>query len=116
MTPHYGAALLVVLTTMASVLAAGGCGSADEVAGAGTGGHTATGTGGAGGSGGVNGGGGTLDAGGPDGDAGGSGEICGNGLDDDGDGQPDNGCPCMAGKTQPCFLGKPALAGKGVCV
>jgi hypothetical protein len=42
-------------------------------------------------------------------------DLCGNGLDDDEDGQVDEGCPCEAGAKQPCFSGLPSLAGKGAC-
>jgi hypothetical protein len=42
-------------------------------------------------------------------------EICGNGLDDDLNGEVEDGCACEPGETQPCFDGDPALAGKGVC-
>jgi hypothetical protein len=42
-------------------------------------------------------------------------EACGNGLDDDADGDVDEGCGCDVGKTQPCFAGPKALAGKGPC-
>jgi hypothetical protein len=45
----------------------------------------------------------------------GSGELCGNGLDDNGDGTIDEGCTCVEGKTQACFVGAPGQAGKGVC-
>jgi hypothetical protein len=41
-------------------------------------------------------------------------ELC-NGLDDDGDGEVDEGCPCAEGETQPCYAGDPALAGRGAC-
>ncbi len=42
-------------------------------------------------------------------------EVCGNGIDDDGDGLVDEGCGCEVGTTQPCFVGDPAHAGKGIC-
>lgn len=42
-------------------------------------------------------------------------EPC-NGLDDNGNGQVDEGCPCTPGDTQACYAGPPALAGKGACV
>ncbi len=48
-------------------------------------------------------------------DAAGPPEAC-DGLDDDGDGDVDEGCTCEPGATQPCFLGAPALAGVGACV
>lgn len=69
--------------------------------------------------------GGDFDAGLPDLDAGGppgtgtmtpDGETCGNGLDDNHNGQVDDGCFCVAGRTQMCFVGDPALAGHGACV
>jgi hypothetical protein len=44
-----------------------------------------------------------------------SADQCGNGLDDDGNGQVDDGCPCSAGSTQRCFAGDPAMAGIGAC-
>ncbi|MEZ4410451.1 MAG: MopE-related protein [Polyangiales bacterium] len=44
------------------------------------------------------------------------GEICGNGLDDNGNGRVDDGCFCVAGRTQLCFVGDPTLAGRGSCV
>ncbi len=43
-------------------------------------------------------------------------DPCGNGLDDDRNGLVDDGCLCTAGRTQRCFPGDPALAGRGVCV
>jgi hypothetical protein len=43
-------------------------------------------------------------------------DPCGNGLDDDRNGLVDDGCLCTAGRTQRCFGGDPALAGRGVCV
>ncbi|MBI4700800.1 MAG: hypothetical protein HY744_06490 [Deltaproteobacteria bacterium] len=42
-------------------------------------------------------------------------DVCDNGLDDDGNGQVDDGCGCAVGNSQQCFLGDPALAGKGPC-
>lgn len=42
-------------------------------------------------------------------------DACGNGLDDDGDGQVDEGCACTAGSTQPCYGGDKALAEVGLC-
>jgi hypothetical protein len=68
----------------------------------------------AGGSGGTGGSGGS--AGGTDAAAdSASDDTCGNGLDDDGDGQVDEGCACTAGATQPCYGGDKALAGIGLC-
>jgi hypothetical protein len=78
-----------------------GCGDASEVA-------TEPATQGSGGFTGVGGGGG----------AGGcmaSEELC-NGLDDNCDGQVDEGCECTAGETQPCWSGPPDLEGIGTCV
>ena len=40
--------------------------------------------------------------------------LC-NGLDDDCDGDVDEGCPCEAGQTQACFNGKPAQRNVGTC-
>ena len=37
-------------------------------------------------------------------------EICGNGLDDDCDGQVDEGCPCTMGTVESCFKGDPSFA------
>jgi hypothetical protein len=92
-------ALASLSATVSLAMSVGACGSsgADERGGAG--GH---------GSGGASGTGADLD-GGP------ASETCGNGLDDDGDGAPDDGCPCQAGETQPCFVGDPELAGRGGC-
>jgi hypothetical protein len=42
-------------------------------------------------------------------------EVCGNGLDDDRDGDIDNGCECKVGDSQRCFRGERALAGVGAC-
>ncbi len=43
------------------------------------------------------------------------GELCDNGLDDDGDGQVDEGCPCVPGDQQDCYAGLPGDAGVGEC-
>ncbi len=43
-------------------------------------------------------------------------EICGNGVDDDCDGLADEGCGCLPGETQRCYVGPPSQAGRGVCV
>ncbi len=48
-------------------------------------------------------------------DGGDDGEVCDNGLDDDGDGDVDEGCPCVPGAVQRCFRGDPALAAVGAC-
>ncbi|MBP5406979.1 hypothetical protein J6Z19_07505 [bacterium] len=40
--------------------------------------------------------------------------LC-NGLDDDCDGNVDEGCPCTAGQTQACFNGKPNQRNVGTC-
>jgi hypothetical protein len=47
-------------------------------------------------------------------------ELCGptgqgNGLDDNCDGQVDEGCPCTAGNVESCFLGPPGKHGIGAC-
>lgn len=42
-------------------------------------------------------------------------ETCGNGLDDNANGEVDEGCPCTEGATQRCFAGKASLAGIGAC-
>ena len=42
-------------------------------------------------------------------------EVCGNGLDDDGDGQLENGCECKVGGSQRCYRGDNTLAGIGAC-
>ena len=42
-------------------------------------------------------------------------ETC-NGLDDDCDGEVDEGCACTAGETQSCYGGPPELEGIGTCV
>jgi hypothetical protein len=44
------------------------------------------------------------------------GEVCGNGFDDNGNGQIDEGCSCIEGRTQACFPGAPKFAGVGACV
>ncbi len=43
-------------------------------------------------------------------------DVCGNGLDDDGNGLADDNCNCVAGRSQRCFLGALASAGRGVCL
>jgi len=42
-------------------------------------------------------------------------EVCGNGLDDDGNGQVDEGCVCGKGTMQDCFPGPLRLSGVGQC-
>ncbi len=42
-------------------------------------------------------------------------ERCNNGLDDDCDGTADEGCPCVPGTIQTCFLGPPGGRNIGVC-
>lgn len=42
-------------------------------------------------------------------------DVCGNGLDDDGDGQVDEGCACVPGTVQPCYPGAAADIGRGAC-
>jgi hypothetical protein len=42
-------------------------------------------------------------------------EICGNGLDDDCNGQVDEGCSCIPGAVQPCFKGPPGRRNVGAC-
>jgi hypothetical protein len=46
----------------------------------------------------------------------GSGEICGDGLDNNCNGMVDEGCACIPGEVQPCFLGPPGRRGVGGCV
>jgi hypothetical protein len=41
-------------------------------------------------------------------------EQC-NGLDDNGDGQVDEGCNCQPGAAQGCFLGSASTRGNGIC-
>jgi hypothetical protein len=43
-------------------------------------------------------------------------EVCGNGLDDDGDGEVDEGCACDVGQVHSCFGGVPSQAGVGRCL
>src|SRR4051812_10499811 len=43
------------------------------------------------------------------------GERCGNGIDDDGDGQIDEGCACTPGESQRCYSGGYASRGVGTC-
>ena len=44
-----------------------------------------------------------------------SGDLCDNGLDDDRDGNVDEGCDCTPGDTQRCYGGDPDLVDEGVC-
>jgi hypothetical protein len=43
-------------------------------------------------------------------------ELCGNGIDDNCDGNVDEGCPCTPGAVQPCFAGLPVQRHVGACV
>ncbi len=45
----------------------------------------------------------------------GSREICGNGVDDDGNGQIDEGCACAAGTSRACYIGPPSTRAVGIC-
>jgi hypothetical protein len=42
-------------------------------------------------------------------------EVCDDGLDNDLDGRADDGCACIPGDTQACFVGAPTQAGRGPC-
>jgi len=42
-------------------------------------------------------------------------EVCGNGLDDNCNGMSDEGCPCIPGTVQDCFLGPPGSRRVGAC-
>ena len=42
-------------------------------------------------------------------------EVCDNGIDDDGDDEIDEACPCAPGEERSCYEGEPELAGVGVC-
>ena len=42
-------------------------------------------------------------------------DVCYTGLDEDRDGEIDEGCECMPGEAQRCYRGDPALAGIGAC-
>lgn len=52
----------------------------------------------------------------PDGCMVGTSDICGDGLDNNCNGEVDEGCTCTAGAVQPCFLGPPGHRGRGACV
>ncbi|MBI3201271.1 MAG: putative metal-binding motif-containing protein [Myxococcales bacterium] len=101
---------------------AGSTGSGGDLSGGGSGaGWAAGGSAGAAGAtttGGAPGVGGMASTGGATGSGGAGGfstDTCGNGLDDDGDGDVDEGCSCTAGATQPCYGGNPKQAGVGIC-
>jgi hypothetical protein len=49
-------------------------------------------------------------------DAGASHEVCANGVDDNRNGQVDEGCECSEGETQSCYGGKASQAGVGICM
>ena len=42
-------------------------------------------------------------------------EVCGNELDDNGNGLVDEGCPCAAGRKQPCYSGPAETRNTGAC-
>ena len=42
-------------------------------------------------------------------------ELCNNGLDDNCNGQVDEGCPCAPGMVQQCFAGPPGRRNVGIC-
>ena len=42
-------------------------------------------------------------------------EVCGNFLDDDCDGEVEEGCPCIPGEVGPCFRGRADQRGVGTC-
>ena len=43
-------------------------------------------------------------------------ETCGDGLDNNCNGQADEGCPCVSGAVQPCFTGPPGHRNVGACM
>lgn len=55
-----------------------------------------------------------INLGGTDAGGGAGSELC-NGLDDNGNGQVDEGCKCKPGTQQKCFVGPPSQAGIGAC-
>ncbi len=112
---------IVLSGTLILLVSAGGCAKANappDIDGSSADSTSTTGSGGGtGGTATVTGTGGMTTVTGTGGGTGGSsnGEICGNGLDDNGNGQSDDGCTCMAGSTEPCFPGAPQKAGVGAC-
>lgn len=42
-------------------------------------------------------------------------DLCGNGIDDDADGEVDEGCGCTVGTQQSCYIGPPGTGGVGPC-
>jgi hypothetical protein len=42
-------------------------------------------------------------------------EVCGDGIDNNCDGNVDEGCGCLTGQTQPCYSGPAGTAGVGIC-
>jgi hypothetical protein len=42
-------------------------------------------------------------------------EVCGDGLDNDGDGEVDEGCGCSLGASQACYPGPAETRGVGIC-
>lgn len=94
----------------------GGFGGGAGMAGTGgsAGGAGAAGKAGAAGNAGTSGGAGTAGAAGGDGGCLDS-ETCGNGIDDDCDGEIDDGCPCVEGAVRQCYDGAPGTLGVGIC-